>query len=85
MDIYEYKKCIYSSKIFKYIYIRILAQGCFGLRAVKLKISWEEWDYCFPFSFVKVLDFVKDVWNVKILNLETESEMWKSGTWKQKV
>ena len=31
------------------------------LRAVKLKISWEEWDYCFYFSFIEVLDFVKYV------------------------
>ena len=43
-----------------------------GSRAVKLKISWEEWDYCFHFSFFEVLDFVKDVGNVKILNLETK-------------
>ena len=27
-----------------------------GLRAVKLKISLEEWDYCFYFSFFEVLD-----------------------------
>ena len=31
------------------------------IRAVKLKIFREEWDYCFHFSFVEVLDFVKDV------------------------
>ena len=30
-------------------------------RAVKLKISWEEWDFCFYFSFLDVLDFLKDV------------------------
>ena len=36
---------------------------CIGgfVRAVKLKVSWEEWDYCFHFSFLEVLDFIKDV------------------------
>ena len=32
-----------------------------GTRAVKPRISWEEWDYCFHFSFLEVLDFVKDL------------------------
>ena len=41
-------------------------------RAAKLKISWEEWDYCFHFSLLEVLDFVKkNVWNVEILHLDT--------------
>ena len=31
------------------------------LRAVKLKIFWEEWDYCFYLLFLKVLDFVQVV------------------------
>ena len=31
------------------------------LRAVKLKISRKEWDYCFDFSFIEVLDDVKYV------------------------
>ena len=29
------------------------------IRVVKLKISMEEWGYCFHFSLVEVLDFVK--------------------------
>ena len=28
-----------------------------AVRAVKLKISREEWDYCFHFSVVEVMDF----------------------------
>ena len=42
------------------------------LKAVKLKISWEEWVYCFHFLFLAVFDFVKYVWNVQILNLDTK-------------
>ena len=30
-------------------------------RAVNLKISQEEWDYCFHFLFLEVLDFIKYV------------------------
>ena len=39
---------IYVYKVLKFV------------RAVKLKISWEEWDYCFHLSFLEVLIFVKD-------------------------
>ena len=41
-------------------------------RAVQLEISWEEWDYRFHFSF-EVLDFVKDVRNVEISNLDPKN------------
>ena len=37
-------------------------RGCvIYLKAVKLKISWEEWDYCFHFLFPEFFDFVKYV------------------------
>ena len=39
---------IYVYKVLKFV------------RAVKLKISWEEWDYCFHLSFLEVFIFVKD-------------------------
>ena len=32
-----------------------------SVRAVKIKISWEEWDYCFHSSFLEVLHFVKNI------------------------
>ena len=48
------------------------ATSAAAIRAVKLKISWEEWDSCFHFSFLEVLDVVKDVWQVEILNLDTK-------------
>ena len=36
---------------------------------MKLNISLEEWDSCFLSSFFEVLDFVKYVWNVEMVNL----------------
>ena len=48
----------------------------FSQRAVNLKISWEEWDYCFHYSFLEVLDFVKYFWNVEISHLDPENISW---------
>ena len=49
--------------------------------AVKLKISWEEWDYYFHFSYLEVLDFVKYVWNVEISSTPaTTRPCWHSTT-----
>ena len=36
-------------------------------------LSWKEWDYCFYLPFLEVLDFVKYVWNLEILNLDTKN------------
>ena len=53
--------CLLSSTSVKQNYTGIQRSSSHIVRAVKLKISWEEWDYCFNFSFLEVLDFVKDV------------------------
>ena len=45
----------------KFRWIKIFIQNLNFTRAVKLKISWEEWDYCFHFSSLEVLDFVNYV------------------------
>ena len=43
---------------------QILAFRC--PRSRKLKTFREEWDYCLNFLFVKILDFLKDIWNFEI-------------------
>ena len=71
MGIYWGKSNANKDEVEKHIMCHTRGGG--NPRAVKVKISWEEWDYCFHLSFLEVLHFVKYILNVNILNVEPKN------------